>query len=76
MMSMHDNVVDLRNALSEHLNVVVSTTTMRRAHHEACFGSIEKQKKPLLTAKNVRCMLKFAQHHQEWTIHDWYRMIF
>ena len=26
--------------------------------------------------KNVRCMLEFAQRHQDWTIHDWYRVIF
>jgi transposase len=34
-----DNDVDVRNALSEHLSVVVSTTTMRRALHEVGFGS-------------------------------------
>ena len=35
----------------------------------------KKHKKPLPTAKNVRCRLKFAQCHQDWTIHDWYRLI-
>ena len=30
-----DNDVDMRNALSEHLNVVVSTNIVRRALHEA-----------------------------------------
>ena len=30
-----DNVVNVRNALNEHLNVVVSTNTMRCALHEA-----------------------------------------
>ena len=29
-----DNVVDVRNALSEHLKVVVSTNTTRHALHE------------------------------------------
>ena len=52
------------NALNEHLIVVVSTYTMRHALHEAHFGSLEKQKKPLLTAKNVHCKLEFTQHHQ------------
>ena len=47
-----DNVVDARNALSEHLNVVLSTNTMRCAIHEASLGSLEKQKTPLLTTKN------------------------
>ena len=49
-----DNVVDLRTALSEHLNVIMSTNTLRRALHEACLGSLEKKNKPLLTTKNVR----------------------
>ena len=31
--------------------------------------------KSLLTIKNVRCKLEFAQHHQDWTTHDWYRVI-
>ena len=51
-----DYVVDVKNPLSEHLSVVV-----RHALHEACYGSLEKQKKPLLMAKNVRCKLEFAQ---------------
>ena len=49
---------------------------MWRALHEVGLGSLEKRKKLLLAAKNVRCMLEFAQRHQDWTIHDWYRMIF
>ena len=72
-----DNVVDARIALSEHLNVVVSTNTVKCALHEASFGSSKKLKKLLLlTTKNVYCKLEFAQHHQDWTIHDWYMMIF
>ena len=70
-----DNVVDVSLGVST-LNVVVSTNTMRRALDEASLGSLEKHKKPLLTAKNVRCKLEFAQHHQDWTINDWYRAIF
>ena len=27
-------------------------------------------------AKNVCYRLKFAQRYQDWTIHDWYRVIF
>ena len=37
-----DNVVDVRNAMSEHLNVVMSTNTMRRPLHEVGLGSLEK----------------------------------
>jgi hypothetical protein len=37
---------------------------MRHALHKAGGGSLEKQKKLLLTAKIVRCRLEFAQYHQ------------
>jgi hypothetical protein len=55
-----DNVIDVRNALSEHLNVIVSTNIVKCALHEACFGSLEKLKKPLLMGKNVCYKLEFA----------------
>ena len=38
-----NNVVDVRNALSEHLNVVASTNTMRCALHEVGLGSLQKE---------------------------------
>ena len=53
-----------------------STCLVRHALHEASFGSSKKQKEPLLTTKDVRCMLEFAQRHQDWTISYWYRVIF
>ena len=52
-----DNDVDMRNALSEHLNVV-SSNIVRCALREACLGSLKKQDKPLLMAKNVFCRLE------------------
>ena len=64
------NVVDVGNALSEHLNVAVSTNIVRHALHDASLGSLEKQKKLLHTAKNVCCMLENAQRHQGQTIHQ------
>jgi hypothetical protein len=72
----HDNVVDMRIVLSEHLKIVVSTNTMRHALHKACRGSLEKQEKSLLKAKNVCCRLEFAMSYQDWTIHNLYRVIF
>ena len=70
-----DNVVDMRNALSEHLNVIVSINTVRRVLYEVCLGQSEKQNKALLVAKHVCWTLEFAQCHQDWTIHDCYRVI-
>ena len=37
-----DNVIDMRNALGENLNVVASTNILRCALHEVGFGSLEK----------------------------------
>ena len=71
-----DNIVDVRHALSEHFNVLMTTNTMRHALHKACLGSLEKQKRSLLMAKNVWCRLEFAPSHQDWTIHDLYTVIF
>ena len=68
-----DYDVDMRNALTKHLNVAVSINTMKHALHGVGLGSLEKLKHILLTAKNVHCRLEFA-HPQDWS--DWYRMIF
>ena len=64
-----NTVVDVKNALSEQLNVVVSTNTVRGISHEAGLGSLEKQKKSLLTAKNMYSRLEFAQH-KDWVVYD------
>jgi hypothetical protein len=57
--------------------MLVSTNVVRCAFHEANLGLIEKWKnKSLLTSKSLRCRWEFAQRHQNWTIHDWYTMIF
>jgi hypothetical protein len=49
----------VRNAFSDHLNVAVSTDIVRHALHQACIGSLEKQKKLLL-------MIKFDGHDWCW----------
>jgi hypothetical protein len=54
-----DNVVDARTALSEHLNVVVSTNAVRCARHEASFGSSKKLKK-FVVAHDQECVLQIG----------------
>ena len=70
-----DDVVDVRNALGEQLKVVASTNTLKRVFHEVRLGSLEKQKKPLLLANYRCCKLEFARRRQDWTTHDWYRVL-
>ena len=65
-----DNVVDMRIALSEHMNVslAMSTNIVGCALHDAGIGSLKKHNKlVLMTMKFVHCGLEFAQCHQDWT---------
>lgn len=54
-------LVDARNTLGEHLNVVVSTNALSSTLREVGHGSLEKLKKSLLMTNNVHCRFKFAQ---------------
>ena len=65
-----DNVVDVRYALGEHLNVVVSTNTMRRALHEAGLGHLRSKRSCCSQSRICFVGLEFAQCHQDLTIHD------
>ncbi|KAG1046893.1 hypothetical protein G6F43_010637 [Rhizopus delemar] len=49
----------------------VAKETLRKAG----LGAIEKPKKPLLSAKNIRKRLSWCMAHKDWTIDDWKRVI-
>ncbi|KAG1181460.1 hypothetical protein G6F35_015898 [Rhizopus arrhizus] len=53
----------------------VSADTVCRALHKAGLGAIEKPKKPLLSAKNIRKRLSWCMAHKDWTVDDWKRVI-
>src|SRR6478735_1528816 len=53
----------------------VSVDTVCRALHKAGLSAIEKPKKPLLSAKNIRKRLSWCMAHKDWTIDDWKRVI-
>ena len=59
-----DIVVDVKNALTKQLNMVVCTNTVWRTLHEAGLESLEKQKKSPLTAKKMHFRLEFAKKTQ------------
>jgi transposase len=61
--------------LRDDLNVEVSERTVRRALQEAGLEAMEKEKKPKLSAKNIKARLEFAWQHKDWTIEDWKRVI-
>ncbi|KAG1578082.1 hypothetical protein G6F48_012220 [Rhizopus delemar] len=53
----------------------VSAKTVRRTLRKAGLGAIEKPKKPLLSAKNIRKRLSWCMAHKDWTIDDWKRVV-
>ena len=59
----------------DELKVKMSERTVRRALQEAGIKPAEKEKKPRLSAKNIKMRLEFARRHKDWTIEDWKRVI-
>ncbi|EIE86061.1 hypothetical protein RO3G_10772 [Rhizopus delemar RA 99-880] len=53
----------------------VSSETVCRTLRKAGLGAIEKPKKPLLSAKNIRKRLSWCMSHKDWTIDDWKRVV-
>ena len=53
----------------------VSAETVCRTLRKAGLGAIEKPKKPLLSAKNIRKRLSWCMAHKDWTIDDWKRVV-
>ncbi|KAG1438246.1 hypothetical protein G6F55_013975 [Rhizopus delemar] len=53
----------------------VSAETVCRTLRKTGLGAIEKPKKPLLSAKNIRKRLSWCMAHKDWTIDDWKRVI-
>ncbi len=53
----------MQNTISEH--------TTRRTLKQMGYSSRRPHRVPLLSAKNSKRRLQFAQAHQNWTIEDW-----
>src|SRR5271169_2145148 len=70
-----ETATDVAKKLEEDLQSPVSRHTVARILRESGMHSVEKQKKPALSAKNVRSRLEFARRHQHWTVEDWKRII-
>ncbi len=49
----------------------ISERTTRRILKQMGYSSRRPHRVPRLSAKNRKCMLQFAQAHQNWTIEDW-----
>ncbi len=53
----------------------ISERTTRRTLKQMSFSSRRPQRVPLLSAKNRKLRLQFAQAHQNWTIEDWKNVV-
>ncbi|KAG1274375.1 hypothetical protein G6F66_012985 [Rhizopus arrhizus] len=69
------NAVKVMEYLENDTEKKVGFETVRRALRKAGLGAIEKQKKPLLSAKNIRNRLSWCITHKDWTVNDWKRVI-
>src|SRR5690242_10493975 len=59
----------------DDVGVAVSRFTVARALKQAGMRSAEKQKKLMLSARNMKARLGFAKAHKDWTVDDWKRVI-
>ena len=70
-----ETAVAVEKKLKDELGVDVSDRTVTRALREAGLRAAEKENKPMLSAKNVKARLDFANRHKDWTEADWKRVI-
>ena len=64
------------NILGQHPELTVCADTVWRGLLWQGLTSASKIKKPLLSLKNKRNRLDFANQHIDWTINDWRQVIF
>ncbi|KAG0925219.1 hypothetical protein G6F32_013635 [Rhizopus arrhizus] len=69
------SAVKVTECLETDIGKKVGVETVRRALRKAGLGAIEKPKKPLLSAKNIRNRLSWCISHKDWTVDDWKRVI-
>jgi hypothetical protein len=64
------SAVKVIECLENDIGKKVGVETVRRAFRKAGLGVIEKLKKPLLSAKNIRNRLSWSIAHKDWTVDD------
>ncbi|KAG1598006.1 hypothetical protein G6F46_014225 [Rhizopus delemar] len=62
------SAVKVTECLENDIGKKAGVETVRRALRKAGLGAIEKPKKPLLSAKNIRNRLSWCIAHKDWTI--------
>jgi transposase len=67
--------VNVTKALAREHSLFVSVETVRRALYAGGLASLEKKKRPILSANHQRDRYEWALEHQYWTMDDWKRVI-
>ena len=69
------SAVEVTQLVNQDRNDKISSATIRRALHKENFSVYKKVKKPLLLARHRKARVDWCKAHQEWTKHDWMRVI-
>ncbi len=64
-------VTHITTRYNQGMQNTISERTTRQTLKQMGYSSRRPHRVPRLSAKNRKCMLQFAQAHQNWTIEDW-----
>ncbi len=64
-------VTEITTRYNQGMQNTISERTTRRTLKQMNYSSRRPHRVPLLSAKNRKLRLQFAQAHQNWTIEDW-----
>ncbi len=64
-------VTQITTCYNQGMQNTISERTTHRTLKQMCYSSRRPHRVPLLSAKNRKRRLQFAQAHQNWTIEDW-----
>lgn len=69
------NATDVTKYAAEHLNLSLSSRTVRRRLCEEKLFARRPAKKPLISMKNRNARLSFARRFQYWSKSDWQKVL-
>ncbi len=68
-------VSQITTRYNQGMQNAISECTTRRTLKQMGYSSRRPHRVPLLSAKNRKRRLQFAQAHQNWTIEDWKNVV-
>ena len=71
-----DTAVDMAKRITETSGKKISAQTVRNILKQNGLVARVKKKRPLLSKRNRKLRLEFAQKYSQWTVSDWKKIIF